>query len=87
LHEQVEQAWGALGTPYIIDANGDSVRGFTVWRINLDRDANVRELAARAYYFPAQDRSNLYVLPISTANQIIWEDGDCEGRGNNFYKW
>jgi choline dehydrogenase-like flavoprotein len=76
LREQVEQAWGSLGMLPNPDANGGSVRGFTVWQSTLDREANVREDAARAYYYPIQDRPNLHVFLNTTVNRILWEDGD-----------
>lgn len=76
LYGQVEQAWGSLGIPPNPDANGGSVRGFIVWQSTLDRDANVREDAARAYYYPIEGRSNLRVFLNTTANRIVWEDGD-----------
>ncbi len=60
-HETVESTWQALGIPHTPDANGGHVRGFTVWQSTLDREANVREDAARAYYYPFQSRPNLRV--------------------------
>jgi choline dehydrogenase-like flavoprotein len=76
LHEQVGQAWGALGIPHNSDVNGGSVRGFTVWQSTVDREANVREDAGRAYYYPVQSRPNLSVFLNTTVNRIVWKDGD-----------
>ena len=74
LHNQVQQTWGALGMPHNVDPNGGNVRGFNVWQSTLDRAANVREDASRAYYHPVQDRSNLHVFINTTVNQITWKD-------------
>lgn len=73
LVDGVEAAWHTLGISHISDANGGHVRGFTVWQSTLDRDANIREDAARAYYYPVQRRPNLHVFLNTTANKIIWE--------------
>lgn len=72
--DSVERAWDKLGISHIPDANGGHVRGFTVWQSTLDRDANIREDAARAYYYPIQSRPNLHVFLNTSANKIIWKD-------------
>jgi choline dehydrogenase-like flavoprotein len=71
-HETVETTWRDLGIPHTPDANGGHVRGFTVWQSTLDREANVREDAARAYYYPFQSRPNLRIYLNTTANRILW---------------
>jgi choline dehydrogenase-like flavoprotein len=77
LHETVIETWANLSIPHNLDVNGGSVRGFTVWQSTLDRDKNVREDAARAYYYPFQDRPNLHVFLNTTANRITWQN--CKG--------
>lgn len=74
LHEQVQKSWAALGLPHNIDANGGDVRGYTIWPSTVDRAANIREDATRAYYYPVQDRPNLHVLLNTTVNRITWAD-------------
>lgn len=74
LHSQVQQSWAALGMPRNIDPNGGAVRGFSIWPSTVDRAANVREDASRAYYHPVQDRPNLHVLLNTTVNRITWTD-------------
>jgi choline dehydrogenase-like flavoprotein len=74
LHDQVEQAWSVLGMPHNVDVNGGNVRGFTVWQSTVDREANVREDASRAYYYPIKNRSNLYLYLNTTVNRITWAD-------------
>jgi len=75
LHESVETAWESLGMSPILDANGGHVRGFNVWQSTLDREANVREDAARAFYYPFQERLNLFVFLNTSANKIMWKTG------------
>ncbi|RDL35001.1 Uncharacterized protein BP5553_06932 [Venustampulla echinocandica] len=72
--DEVEASWSTLGISHNPDSNGGHVRGFTVWQSTLDREANVREDAARAYYYPFQSRPNLHVFLKTTANKIIWKD-------------
>src|SRR6266487_3041198 len=73
-HETVESTWQALGIPHTPDANGGHVRGFTVWQSTLDREANVRDDAARAYYYPFQSRPNLRVYLNTIVNRIVWNN-------------
>jgi choline dehydrogenase-like flavoprotein len=83
LHDSVETAWKSLGIPPILDANGGDVRGFIVEQRTVDRDANVREDAARAFYYPFQNRSNLYVFLNTTATKVVWKsnEGDATADG------
>lgn len=75
LHESVQKAWQKLGIPPNVDVNGGAVRGFHVWQSTIDRVANKRADAARAYYYPVQNRSNLVVYLNTTANKITWKEG------------
>ncbi len=73
--ETVAETWQALGLPHNPDVNGGNVRGFSVWQSMLDRDANVREDAARSYYYPISGtRPNLQVFLNTTANRIAWKE-------------
>ena len=73
-HESVIDTWEKLGIPHNLDVNGGHVRGFTVWQSTLDREATVREDAARAYYYPVQTRPNLHVVLNATVRKIVWKD-------------
>ncbi|KAI1777773.1 putative GMC oxidoreductase [Hypoxylon cercidicola] len=73
LHELVQQAWENLGYPLNPDVNGGETRGFSVWPQTLDRDANIREDAARAYYYPVEQRPNLKIIK-GTVTKITWAD-------------
>lgn len=75
LYDSAEAAWKSLGIPHNVDANGGDVRGFTLQQQTLDRDANVREDAARAFYYPIQNRTNLHVFLNTTATKVVWKSG------------
>ncbi|KAL3473704.1 hypothetical protein BJX99DRAFT_272124 [Aspergillus californicus] len=68
LNETFEQ----LGVHYNRDINGGKMVGFTDHPDTLDREANVRQDAARSYYWPFEDRSNLKVITNTNADRIIW---------------
>ncbi|KAM0809465.1 putative Glucose oxidase [Seiridium cardinale] len=72
------QTWSELGIPRILDANGGATEGFSLFPQTLDRDANVRESSARAYYEPVDDRPNLTVIQ-GTVSRITW----CEKSGDD----
>lgn len=61
-----------LGVDYNHDANSGHMIGFTDHPDTLDRERNVREDAARAYYWPYESRSNLKIISNTQANKIIW---------------
>lgn len=61
-----------LGLPYNRDVNSGSMVGLTAHPNTVDREANVREDAARAYYWPYENTSNLKVISNTYANKIIW---------------
>ncbi|KUJ20830.1 alcohol oxidase [Mollisia scopiformis] len=75
-HTVVENTWQALDLPHNPDVNGGSVRGYTIWQSTLDMVANVREDAARAYYYPVELRPNLHVFLNTTVNRIVWGNSD-----------
>ncbi|QSZ35240.1 hypothetical protein DSL72_008109 [Monilinia vaccinii-corymbosi] len=72
LFSQVESAWETLGVRRNEDMNGGNLTGYMVAPSTLDRDKNVREDAARAYYYPIQARPNLHVFLNTTARKIVW---------------
>ncbi|KAJ5594365.1 uncharacterized protein N7459_000573 [Penicillium hispanicum] len=63
-----------LGLPYNRDINGGNMVGLTAHPNTIDPEANVREDAARAYYWPYEDRSNLKIISNTYANKIIWSN-------------
>ncbi|KAI0395816.1 GMC oxidoreductase [Xylariaceae sp. FL0594] len=61
-HDFAWKTCGSLGFELNQDLNNGETRGFGVVPRTLDRDANVRESAARAYYEPIDGRQNLRVI-------------------------
>ncbi|KAM0128521.1 hypothetical protein ACHAPC_003032 [Botrytis cinerea] len=72
LFSQVGSAWESLGVKRSRDVNGGNVTGYMAGPSTLDREKNVREDAARAYYYPVQGRPNLHVFLNTTARRIAW---------------
>ncbi|KAL4925455.1 GMC family oxidoreductase [Aspergillus undulatus] len=68
----LNETFESLGVHYNRDSEGGKMVGFTVHPDTLDRAKNVREDAARAYYWPYKARSNLKVIPNTQAHKITW---------------
>ncbi|KAH8647398.1 GMC oxidoreductase [Xylariales sp. PMI_506] len=77
LYDIALQSWQALGIPHNKDINSGDTRGFIVNPRTADRDADIREDAARAYYEPVESRSNLVIIK-GTVKRITWGDGSEE---------
>lgn len=73
-HDTVSTTWGVLGLPLNKDVNGGVIRGFNVWPSTIDREKFLREDAATAYYYPIQQRENLFVFLNTSVNRIVWGD-------------
>ncbi|PQE04602.1 Glucose oxidase protein [Rutstroemia sp. NJR-2017a BBW] len=76
LQAEVAASWKALGVKHNKDINGGFMNGYTVAQSTLDREQNVREDAARAYYYPVEERRNLKVFLRTNARRIVWVDCD-----------
>lgn len=76
IHDVFNTTFKKLGTPPRPDFNGGELRGFGVQDATQDGLADVREDAARAYYYPVMDRPNLFVIVNTTATRILWSQ-DC----------
>lgn len=75
----LDETFKQLGVPYNRDVNGGNMVGLTSHPDTLDREANVRHDAARAYYWPYEDRPNLKIISNTYANKIIWaNESDSE---------
>ncbi|KAF3395338.1 Glucose oxidase [Talaromyces pinophilus] len=80
LNETLQQ----LGIPYNGDVNGGKMVGLTTHPDTIDRENNVREDAARAYYWPYQARPNLKIISNTKVNKILWANntsGDATAIG------
>ncbi|KAJ5194869.1 uncharacterized protein N7498_008307 [Penicillium cinerascens] len=62
--------------PYNIDPNGGKMIGYALYPKTVDSKLNIREDAARAYYYPYKARSNLHVWLNTNANKLTWKTGD-----------
>ncbi|KAG7284608.1 hypothetical protein NEMBOFW57_009213 [Staphylotrichum longicolle] len=67
----VIDTWEGLSVAHNPDLNSGSVRGFGMGPQTLDTGSNVRWDAARAYYHPVEQRSNLRILK-GTVKRITW---------------
>ncbi|KAI0127401.1 GMC oxidoreductase [Xylariales sp. AK1849] len=78
-YETVQETWGVLGLQRVEDPNGGDMRGFSVWPQTLDRDADMREDAARAFWQPIEERPNLKIVR-GTVRRIVWkkEEDGCD---------
>lgn len=81
----IRETWNHLGFNVNPDTAGGEMLGFSTSSRTLDREANVREDSARAYYQPVEERANLVVFR-GLVERIIWEDdmssdGKAMGRG------
>ncbi|KAJ5939328.1 hypothetical protein N7466_002462 [Penicillium verhagenii] len=71
--------------PYNKDPNGGQMVGYTLYPKTVNSDLNIREDAARAYYYPYQSRKNLHVWLHTNVNKLIWKDGtDVTAEGVEF---
>ncbi|ORY67689.1 GMC oxidoreductase [Pseudomassariella vexata] len=72
LTSTINSTFKAIGVPYNPDVNGGNMVGFSLYPFTTDSTLHVREDAARAYYFPYQNQTNLKVLLNTKANKITW---------------
>ncbi|KAF7595279.1 hypothetical protein BBP40_006779 [Aspergillus hancockii] len=74
----LNRTFQSAGIPWTEDVNGGKMRGFNIYPSTIDVELNVREDAARAYYFPYEDRKNLHALVNTTANRLFWKKGSSK---------
>lgn len=68
----MNSTYKALGVSWNPDGAGGSMVGFSPYAKTISLEQNIRWDAARAYYFPYQNRTNLRVLLNTTANKLTW---------------
>jgi choline dehydrogenase len=68
---EVIQTWEGMSLPHNPDLNRGDVRGFSMGPQTLDREQNVRWDAARAYYYPVENRNNLKIIK-GTVKRVTW---------------
>lgn len=62
-----------IGVAWDNDMNSGKMHGLVSPPKTIDQEANIREDAARAYYWPIADRSNLALFQNTYANKIVWQ--------------
>ncbi|KAI3317922.1 GMC oxidoreductase [Xylariaceae sp. AK1471] len=72
-HNSAQETCENLGLSFNQDMNSGKTRGFGAYPQTLDRDANVRDSSARAYYEPIDRRSNLQIIK-GTVKRITFGD-------------
>lgn len=73
IHTQLNDTYQALGIDYIPDVNGGKMHGYTMFPRTVNRAEHLRDDAARAYYYPFDNRPNLSVMLNTTGNRIVWD--------------
>ncbi|KAJ4396629.1 hypothetical protein N0V93_000850 [Gnomoniopsis smithogilvyi] len=68
----MNNTYKALGVQWNADGTNGSMVGFGPYAKTLNQDLNIRWDAARAYYYPYQNRTNLKVLLNTAANKLTW---------------
>jgi choline dehydrogenase-like flavoprotein len=79
IHNVFNATFKKLGIPPRHEFNGGDLRGFGIQQVTQDGIADIREDAARAYYFPVMNRPNLIMMVNTTATRLIWA-GHAPGR-------
>ncbi|KAG9699509.1 glucose oxidase, partial [Aureobasidium melanogenum] len=64
----------AMDLPWNGDANSGYMRGYNVFPKTFDRELDLREDAARAYYYPFATRPNLDIYLNSFAQRLTWSN-------------
>lgn len=70
----LDKTFHKLNISYNRDVNGGNMVGLTSHPNTVDSNANIREDAARAYYWPYEDRPNLKLITNTRVNRIIWSN-------------
>lgn len=74
LTSTVREAWEELGIPHNVDTGGGNIRGVSTNPLTLEPAVpDLRWDAARAYWYPAEGRSNLKIIR-GTARSLVWAD-------------
>jgi choline dehydrogenase-like flavoprotein len=72
LHTLFNNTFKKFGIEPRHEFDGGQLLGYGVQAVTQDGHADVREDAARAYYYPVMNRTNLVVMVNTTATRIIW---------------
>jgi choline dehydrogenase-like flavoprotein len=65
--------FASIDLPWNGEPNAGHMRGYNIFPKTVDQTNDVREDAARAYYFPISERPNLDLYTDAFAQKLIWE--------------
>lgn len=72
--DAMNETYSGVGLPWNEDVNSGHMRGLASHPRTIDQAGNVREDAARAYYWPFVNRTNLALFSNTLANKIVWKE-------------
>lgn len=76
LGEKLNATFESMGVPWNADVNGGHMVGYTTFPSMINQELNIREDAARAYYFPVRDQKNLHMMLKTQARRIVWKKSE-----------
>ena len=79
IHDIFNTTFQNVGIPPRDEFDGGELRGFGVQVATQDGLADIREDAARAYYYPVMDRPNLVMMVNTTGTRILWLQNSTGG--------
>lgn len=71
--QTLNTTYASMGLPWNQDPNGGNMRGWNVYTQTSDAEKNIREDAARAYYYDVSTRPNLHLYLNATVDRMTWE--------------
>ncbi|GAB7347241.1 hypothetical protein MBLNU459_g3340t2 [Dothideomycetes sp. NU459] len=66
--------WSAKGYKWNEDPNAGDPHGLFLNRAEIDSETNIRADAARSYYWPVANRSNLHTYTFTSASKVIFAE-------------
>lgn len=80
IHDIFNTTMKHLGIQPNHEFNNGELNGFGVQQATQNVQADIREDAAKAYYYPVMDRQNLVVITNTTATRILWSQNGQDGK-------
>lgn len=71
--QTLNSTYASMGLPWNEDPNGGYMRGWNVYPQTSDGEKNIREDAARAYYYAISTRPNLHLYVNATVDRLTWD--------------
>ena len=76
----ITETWQGLSLPHNPDLNSGHPHGFSIGPMTVDAEQNLRWDAARAYYYPVEQRPNLSIVR-GAVKRVVWKDRRNENGG------